>query len=286
MGELDAWYVKRGEDVSGPFPAPTIFRDLVLGRIRDGDHVSRDGKHWADPARTPEFADYRRQSVGGPAFAQFDERLRERRGTASADPRRRRGADRRRAEPDAIVQSRARSRAVWDGLRRMPERHVTAGLVVALILIAIAALAPRLLPPAPAPSDCNAAPAPRVNWRDCARENAGLRQADLVEANLSNVRFPDADLAGARLLNADLSYADLQGGDFTLGDLRGARLFGANLREADLAHANLSEADLRYADLTRARLDGSTTAGTRFDHAIWPTGTVCAPGSVGICRRE
>lgn len=71
-------------------------------------------------------------------------------------------------------------------------------------------------------------------------------------------------------------------------DLRGANLRGVNLFRADLTGADLSGADLTNARMEHAILTGANIEGTKFNAAelggtFWPTGFVCARGSVGRC---
>jgi len=40
------WYLKRGDKVTGPFPAKVISDYLLLGRIRQDDLLSTDRKNW------------------------------------------------------------------------------------------------------------------------------------------------------------------------------------------------------------------------------------------------
>ena len=44
--ERGGWYVRRSGDVRGPFAAAQVARYIILGRVRLGDEVSRDGTDW------------------------------------------------------------------------------------------------------------------------------------------------------------------------------------------------------------------------------------------------
>jgi hypothetical protein len=83
---------------------------------------------------------------------------------------------------------------------------------------------------------------------------AGVRRADLREANLAGAWLRDANLAEAWLRRADLTGAWLRRADLTGAWLRRADLTGANLRGADLTEANLGGADLTEANLGGANL--------------------------------
>jgi uncharacterized protein YjbI with pentapeptide repeats len=64
------------------------------------------------------------------------------------------------------------------------------------------------------------------------------------------------DLRGAGLRNLDLIEANLDGADLRAADLRGALLSGASLVGADLSGANLFKAVINGADLEGADLTG------------------------------
>jgi len=40
------WFVRRGEQVSGPFPIGALRQEDALGRLRDASALSPDGKRW------------------------------------------------------------------------------------------------------------------------------------------------------------------------------------------------------------------------------------------------
>ncbi len=42
----EQWYLRRGEDVRGPFPWSAIARHAGLGRIHPSDLLSRDRHDW------------------------------------------------------------------------------------------------------------------------------------------------------------------------------------------------------------------------------------------------
>ena len=51
----DQWYVQHGSRLQGPYSAEDIGRDLLLGRIRRQDRVSRDGELWEPVTQVPEL---------------------------------------------------------------------------------------------------------------------------------------------------------------------------------------------------------------------------------------
>ena len=88
---------------------------------------------------------------------------------------------------------------------------------------------------------------------------ASFRSADLDEADLSDAQLDGADLRYAQLTSAQLVKASLRG-----ADLRGARLDFANLREADLRKAQLRGASLGGANLVSADLRETDLTGVEF----------------------
>ena len=148
---------------------------------------------------------------------------------------------------------------------------------------------------APALADCTDLPRPGVNWRNCDLSRSdfpgidvtggNLRGASLSNSNLEEsdfsgidgyrVRFVEAVLVGAvfdeaSLTDARFDRADLTGVSFRGVSARNSKYHFATLREADFTGANLRSADFTGADLSGA---------------IWTDGeTVCAEGSVGVCR--
>ena len=288
MAMRASWYLECDGRVTGPFPTGQIKRDIVLGRIRETARLSTDAQTWCAPAEIPVFAQVQAAAPGSPEFARVDERQVERRhaGTDDATPgaAARREHDRRREEPGAIRNRRAKSRAVWQSLAEPKPRNVMAWLVVAAASAVALFLGVKLTPPSPSPVDCAKTAAPHVNWTACRREQSDLRQADLRGAQLKNADLSASDLAGASLVEADAAYTNLRSANLTLANLGYARLVGANLGEASLSHANLRGADLQFADLRNARIEGALFDGAQLSNAIWVDGKTCANGSVGVCR--
>jgi hypothetical protein len=292
------WYVRRAEEVRGPFPAAQVARHIILGRVRLGDEVSRDRVAWVPLGDRPELLP---QAVREASDEDTLWRLRLREDERSGVDRRagqvvppeiaerRSGRERRQPEPEALVRRRRNRTEYVQGLRRQtPSRRgrvVWVGLALALIVVAAAAV---LLtdPRPPAGLRCNADPAPGVDWHECRLEALEASGLDLSGASLRGTKAREAQMVRTRLAGADLAYADLAGARLTGADLSRASLVGANLSLVDLTGADLSGSDLSYADLTRARLDGARLEGATLSRAVWVDGRVCAPGSVGSCARE
>ena len=127
--------------------------------------------------------------------------------------------------------------------------------------------------------NCDAAPAPKVNWRGCDKSGTLLARSDLSSANLSNAKFNSTDLSASQFSSANLTQAD-----FSYATLNQANLAHANLEVANLNFAELREADLSYANLRDANLAGAVLDGAKLDHATWTDGKVCAADSIGQCR--
>jgi hypothetical protein len=163
-------------------------------------------------------------------------------------------------------------------------RQSLAGLLLVLLVLGTVLLLTLYLdrPPAEA-TDCAAAPAPGIDWRDCRFAALSAAGADLQGVRLSNAALPGARLQGARLSEGDLSYTDLQAADLSYADLRGARLMGADLRGADLTYTDLSGADLSFADLRDAGLGGARLEDTRLHGALWVDGRRCGQDAVNAC---
>jgi hypothetical protein len=51
----DKWYTQRGARLQGPYSRLTIHRYLLLGRIKNSDRVSRDGKLWEPITQVPQL---------------------------------------------------------------------------------------------------------------------------------------------------------------------------------------------------------------------------------------
>ena len=74
MKTQNLWFVRRGEAISGPFPAKLIGRDLMLGRIHAADEASVDQVFWSPVG---EVADFKtqvkiKQRIVGPADSPTD----------------------------------------------------------------------------------------------------------------------------------------------------------------------------------------------------------------------
>jgi hypothetical protein len=110
-------------------------------------------------------------------------------------------------------------------------------------------------------------------------ERLSIRQ--VMELLKSSRNFAGKNLSGLRLIAFDLTKCNLKGADLSKADLERADLEESNLELADLSGANMKMTDLRITGLKGAKLDRAT-----LDGAIWKDGTVCAEGSIGLCREH
>ncbi len=107
---------------------------------------------------------------------------------------------------------------------------------------------------------------------------ADLREADFLLANLTKASLFGADASGANFEKATLDNAELKGATFSGANFEGASMRGADLSRADLSGAALrgvellgaflTYADLRGADLTDANLTFADMTGTELEGAI------------------
>lgn len=262
------WYIKRENNIQGPFPEALICRFIVLGRVGEMDELSQDGNFWHKAGDVPELAQGVQTLLNGPAQGDAVEWGEERAKAVlrwlddrkSPDPRAREGGTgihpatekrkggERRQNPETVEQHVYRE---WRGefeswLRHQRKRYRAAAIGATLMLLIVLLFASFYRPVNPIKvglhfqkSDCEASPVRGVNWSDCVKD--------------------DALLVGV--------------------DLRGAELIGTRLRHANLSHADLSRANLTHADLTGADLQGA-----RLGEAIWIDGRICAADSIGRCK--
>lgn len=299
MQHKHLWYTRRGEEVRGPFPVGLVTRYLLLGRILAEDELSTDRITWQRADSVWEIkADAMRQSTGGGMDSPRLEAARrwedERRGfdrRAAQSPEieklhrdKRRGIERRGKESEEQIRHRLSSYQARKSFGPKQAYTPMRVLVVVLLGIAIAALM-YLVPRGELPVHvrCDALPQPQVNWSNCALEGVQLEGVDLTAGQLRSTNLTGANLRGAVLAGGNLAYSNLSFANLGYANLARANLMGANLRSADLSSSNLEDANMSYTDLTGANLGGAELANTKFDHAIWLDGSLCAPNSIGQC---
>jgi len=288
---MSLWYVRKDGQTRGPSPAEKIARDILLGRIRENDDLSADGEHWrplrALPQLVPEVMRRTDTEEGRQrlllARLRVDDRGHERRGSGYAPVGSdRRSGDRRNVESFDVAMSRERAMhlAAEAGAARDERKRLVPAAVIMIALFMTATYFFWYRPAMPrAERDCQATPAPAVNWSGCDMPGRTLGRVDLSRANLSGTRLTGADLRAAQLRASDLHDANLEDADLSGADLRAANFKGALLRGA-----NLTLSDLRNADFSQASLQTANLIGAKLGRAIWTDGRVCAAGSVGECR--
>ena len=287
------WFMRRDGEVRGPFPRAQITRYILLGRIHPTDELSLDRSSWQSVAEVAEVQPTGLESEESQVLAlrRADERLAEdRRASQSAAKNaefsNRRKGDRRRDEPDLVVQHREVKTRHFKEAPTQRETVLSKALFV-LVLLVLVLVAMHLYTPAPVEDTlhCGDPAAAGVSWDNCHKEGIDLVAKDLHGAHIKNADLSGAHLRGTKLGGSDLSYTNLSVADLSYSDLGKALLVGAGLRNADLSYANLRGADLSYADLRGANLGAADLTGAKLDNAIWTDGKECAAGSVGECKQ-
>ncbi len=248
------WFVRHEGLPMGPLSGAKIRHLLLDGELTLDDQISSDRKQWVKMLQVPEVVPLPMRAEAGDTKAQAELKRRQQSDASSA-------ADERRTPWLAIVVLLCLiggivSLALWTGL---PKEGDT--------------------------PQCDAAPAPGVNWRNCLLSGLDAGSASLAGANLNSAVLREARLSATDLSGADLRYAELSRADLRYADLRQAQLLGANLRETDLRGVNLAGADLRFADLSSSRIESVNFNGANLGNTIWTDGSTCAEGSVGRCLK-
>ncbi|TCV90197.1 pentapeptide repeat-containing protein [Sulfurirhabdus autotrophica] len=296
------WFIKQGEAINGPFPAGVITQYLLLGRVTPTYMVSLDKITWSPISDFDEFLPETlpEQSPGNIVFQKpphwqierisasrrwIDERTRDRRLEelpTSEAPKRRKRIDRRMIESNEIRA--LRKHFLYQSFNRplklsdLPLLSISLGLIVFAMLLYFYPVNPVKVDLGPIQADCHQAAKPQVNWKGCDMRGIWLRGVNLSSSNLNHTNLNSVELS-----NSNLSYVNLANADISYGRLNNAVLLGANLKQANLSYAELRGADLSQADLRGAKLDGVAIVGAKLDNAVWPDGSICAPGSIGHC---
>ncbi len=104
------------------------------------------------------------------------------------------------------------------------------------------------------PPNCDADPAPMVNWSGCDKseillDGENMEGAILIGTDFSDAVLIDSDFSGAIMKDADLTGAVLDGVVLRKSELSGADFSGAILLFVDLSYANAPMADFDGAGL-------------------------------------
>ena len=297
------WFVRDGENITGPFPPKFITRYIMLGRIASDAQISLDQMSWIplaevaelQPQEVPQHADgndvesvkWREERKKAARRWADDRGGLDRRETEGGHSHEMRIGSDRRLVPESAETLLLRQRHAENESAGNKKRERFAGIMAALFALLLLVVAAVLLyaPVNPvkvgisqASPACRVDAAPQINWSGCDKSGARLRGVNLSSAVLNHARFVKAEMS-----HIQLSYASLTSADLSYANLSQANLLGAALNDADLSYAGLRGADLRYADLRGARLDAADLFDARLDNAIWPDGKVCGVGSVGSC---
>ncbi len=290
------WYIRRKEDVRGPFPTAAISQYLVLGRLHPADEISIDKRVWQRIADVPELTpdvmtrdqdDPKNRSDLEATRLGADERTgedRRERLKQSADDRRR---AERRAEETAHMMEHRQDRASRKLKAREQSDQKQMYAMVAILLLLCSGIGGVFYLYEPsldiAEADCTAAPAPRVNWSNCNFKGDLFDEVDISNGIVNNAELTNSSFYRATLVEVDFSYTDLSLANLRLSNMSGANLLGATLRNTDLRGVNFVGADLSYADLRGAQINNALMGGAKLDKAIWPDGRECGIGSIGQC---
>jgi hypothetical protein len=289
------WYVRRGNVTKGPFPEGQISRDILLGRVRDTDELSRDREIWHPLPELPHLVPEVMRNVNTAedrehlrlARLHEDERQRERRHSGPVDPAiaEQRHGDRRRPEPEEMAKHRELREHLLSAAAPVYATRIPLAIAAGIVLLFGATYFwHKFDVPPPVSRDCTAAPVPGVNWTNCLNEGATLARARLEGAILHSARLASANVERANLAGADLRYADLRGALLSNANAQNALATGTMLEGAVLDGADFTAADMRYVNLRGARLRGTILTGADVSRATWVDGRICADGSVGKCN--
>ncbi|MFW2373060.1 MAG: pentapeptide repeat-containing protein [Gammaproteobacteria bacterium] len=279
------WYIKKDDQVFGPYPNQLISRYLILGRMTLASEISQDQKNWVTvehyKSLVPEVVLNAHTPEGSKALMLARRREDERSARSEDDS----GESERRMDEDQVVKMHRQLRDdILNQYRNQP--HINRRNIILLLAVAISLIAaffsyrPTSIETG---SDCDAPPASGMNWSMCNKQGKNLAGLDLRLSLFTSAVLNDADFSRSQLSGSDFSYANLSRAEMQQSQLQNAALIGANLRQANLLDANLEAANLSYAELEGARLEGARLDNARFDNAIWIDGQHCLPGSIGGC---
>jgi len=278
-------YIRRNNDIHGPFPPKQISQSLLLGRFRLSDEVSEDRENWVTIQSRQDLLPEALQ--GDLSDEQAQERLKAaRRWADERRPEHGAHADSRRSpESDEVLEYRSHRESIY---KRFMQRREFSAVQAIVVLLAIAGLiyagfhfSPQTQIEQPS---CDAPARAGVNWRNCRMAGLQSLKSDLRDASLDSANLSGANLFGSNLSGASLMYTDLSMANLSYVDFRQAQMKGSNLQRADLSYADFTDADLSYVDFTGAKMQNVRLDGARLDNAIWIDGRNCLEGSVGECR--
>lgn len=290
------WYVRRNEDIRGPFPTAVISQYLLLGRLNKNDEISRDQQEWMQIVNVVELAPEvmkaeLAESADDPnlqaAKRGADERgVHDRRQSDDPEHVGMRKGERRASESDADLAHRESrvSHRLEDVEKEAKKQNIILAIVLFIICGGLLSLVIIYQPEDGIPDiDCTAPPSPGINWSNCNFQGMKFDSVDLTGALIRNANLSNVSLYRSTLEGADLAYTNFGLANLRMSKLAGANMVGAILRKSDLRGADMRNVDLSYADLQGAQLAGINLEGAKLDKTIWIDGELCAMGSVGGC---
>ncbi len=290
------WFIRRSENIKGPFPSGTLRRFMLLGRVVPSDQVSTDRKSWKSVMDVPEVVppEIRKAAAEGnlydvlPARLGEDERKGVERRNKAEDTqyKNQRKGQRRQQEPELVKRHQISKTQLIELYKKRRTPYLAFLVVSILVFVAVGVGLYIGAPDAIPDPDCNAKAAPGVNWRNCRLDAVKSESANLQGAILNSSILRMASMSGSILNQADMQYADLSGSDLSYSEIADAKMKGINLQNADLTNADLSNSDMSYANLKNSKLGGVKIDGARLTKAIWIDGSICASGSVGKCVKQ
>ncbi len=293
-GKQPLWYVRRGDELQGPFPCGTVRRFVLLGRIRMSDEVSTDQESWKLVSLVPDVIPpgVRKALQDGDLDSIIPDQLREdeRRGRERRTSRddlkfqERRKGERRQEEPELLQKHRESREKLYKLQEQKKRPYIGVAITTLLIVLLIGGGLYLGAPQQIAEPDCNASPAQGVNWRNCNLDRIRAEGIDMSGALINNALLRQAHLSGSNFTDSDLMYANLSGSDLSYAEFTNAKMKGIDLQHTTLTYANMSGADLSFANFRKADVGGIQLTGAILDNAIWVNGEICQTGSIGVCR--
>lgn len=289
MTDPKIWYVRRHEQIQGPFAYSILKKLARLGRLKSTDQLSDNKQDWSIAAEHAElFQDCNAEiPLKDEERSGLDRRQEEL--EQATQPVRlvedHRQSDRRKPEgEDTLRRRKERTRLLQDLRQNRPDDHFPKlALVISVLLMVMLGIVMTHSDEELSEPDCSVQPQPNVNWDNCQLAALQAKRSDLTDSSIRNANLIKADLQAAKLVSSNFSYTDLSGSNLKKVQLDKAILKGANLRSANLRSSSLKQADLSYADLRDADLQGADLTLVVLDKAIWIDGRLCRPGSIGQC---
>ena len=305
MTAKNSWYIRKGEQVSGPFPTKLVSQRVLLGRIQLSDEASTDKENWKPIRQIAELIpDLLRKDQKDPFVKERiaaakrwadergggDRRDQQTLAEASSFAEQRSGRERRQMEELPEVNYREerfdqQQKSSRPSVIHQPKSYTVHSLLLLVVVMAGVYAGYKYLPRAEKTTEnnCNAPAAAKVNWSNCNLQGIRVSGQDMQGAVLKNANLTGSTLQDVNLSRADLSYAVMNLTNMRNSDLSQSQMIGASFRNADLTGVSFVSSNMAYANFTGATLLGVDFKGALLDKTIWFDGRECAVGSVGKC---